>query len=172
MEKKKDIFDYIEKQPTEMPDTLYFSNLSSAVLDKMNHQKQVKVVPLYKRSVGWISAVAAVIFVAFLLLPEKTNPVVEDFTFTTLSKNEVLAYVDDNIVDFDVELLTEFIPKKDLATKNNTKEELIVPSEETIVERKNPDLEKSLKSISTDDIQQYLEDEGIDLDNLEDELFL
>lgn len=172
MDKKKDLFDYIEKQSTEMPDARYFSNLSSTVLDKVNHQKQVEIIPLYKRSIVWISAAAAVVFVAFLLLPEKTNPVVEDFTFNTLSKNEVLAYVDDNIVDFDVELLTEFIPKKDLAAKNYTKEELMVLPEETLVETNNSDLEKTLESISTDEIQQYLEDEGIDPNDLEDELFL
>lgn len=178
MEEKKDIFDFIEKRPSETPDSDYFDNLAASVISEVSNTDNAesdaskgKVVPLYRRPALWLSGAAAAILVAFLLLPEQTAPTSEGaLSFEDLSKKEVLAYVDENIEDFDVELLAEFIPSNKLSTDNyfdQTTQE--VPEE---VETTNPELEESLESVSPQEILEYLEMEGMDVDDLDEELFL
>lgn len=178
MEERKDIFDFIEKRTTETPDSSYFKNLANSVLDKVAEENEVskaKVVPLYRRPVAWISGAAAAVLVAFLLIPneQKNTTQTAQVDFNNLSKKEVLAYVDAHIEDFDEELILEFIPTKNLETRadiNIAPEDKLDPIE-TIVETESKDLQKSLESISDEEIRQYLEEEGFGDDD-ENELFL
>jgi len=180
MADKKDIFEFIKKRPSETPDSDYFDSLADSVLSKVSEENasenkssdSAKIIPLYRRPAFWLSGAAAAILVVFLMLPDKKSPVIDNGepSFEDLSKSEVLAYVDYNIEDFDVELLAEFIP----ANKLNTEAYIDKTIEETTLETEtsNPDLEESLESISPQEILEYLETEGLDPDDLEDELFM
>lgn len=177
MEEEKDIFDFIEKQSFEMPDTAYFEGLADKVIGKAKVEtpQKAKVVPLYRRSITWISGVAAAILIAFLLLPNEPKSVEtsSNADFSDLSKQEVLAYVNDNIEDFDEELLVEFIALKNLKSAPNLVEEKEAEeSLETLVETETKNLQESLKSISDEEILDYLKEEGLDSDDLEEDLFL
>jgi len=177
MEEEKDIFDFIEKRSFDSPDSSYFEGLADKVIAETNvpSAQKAKVVPLYRRPITWISGVAAAVLVAFLLLPNEQKTIVDssNANFTDLSKQEVLAYVNDNIEDFDEELLVEFIALKSLKTTAAQKNEQ-EPEEslETLVETETKDLQESLKSISDEEILEYLEEEGLDSDDFEEDLFL
>lgn len=177
MEEKKDIFDFIEKRPIETPDASYFKDLADKVIMEANDEPdehQAKVIPLYRRSIVWISGVAAAILVAFLMLPESTNPTnpIEPVASDEPSRAEVLAYVNENIDDFDEELLVEYIAIKNLGSEpvlsgdSEPEEEPL----ETIIETETKDLQESLKNISDEEILEYLEMEG-ELDD-EDEFII
>lgn len=178
MEEEKDIFEFIEKRSIDTPDESYFQGLADNVIakSKVPSLQKAKIVPLYKRPITWISGIAAAILVAFLLLPNEPSTIVDparNANFSDLSRQEVLAYVNENIEDFDEELLVEFIALKQLKTETTTVVET-EPEEslETLVKTETKDLQESLKSISDDEILEYLEEEGLDSDDLEEDLFL
>ncbi|MDB2656571.1 hypothetical protein N9Y60_00800 [Crocinitomicaceae bacterium] len=184
MEEKKDIFDFIEKRPIETPDSSYFKDLADKVIadastsstgtGQVTDQSKAKIIPLYRRPAAWISAVAAAVLVAFLMLPESSDPVIIDGGAASVepSRAEVLAYVNENIDDFDEELLVEFIAIKNLASKSASSQESEPEEEalETMIETETEDLQESLKNISDEEILEYLELEG-ELDE-EDEFIL
>jgi len=168
MEEKKDIFDFIEKRPIETPDSSYFKDLADKVLSEAKEEpeeRQAKIIPLYRRPVAWISGVAAAILVAFLMLPNTSDPLNPLTGFTNSnepSRAEVLAYVNENIDDFDEELLIEFIAIKNLEADEAETQELEPEEEalETIIETETKDLQESLQNISDEEILEYLEMEG------------
>jgi hypothetical protein len=179
MEEKKDIFDFIEKRPIETPDADYFKNLADTVIAKAADapvKSEAKIIPLYRRPVFWLSSAAAAVLVAFLLLPENPNIIpttIAGDPFQDLSKKEVLAYVDENIEDFDEDLLAEFIPvsQLDMNPMVDTETQESENPIETIIETETQELQESLESISQDEILQYLQEEGFDSED-EDDLFL
>lgn len=178
MDEKKDIFDFIEKRPIETPDADYFKSLADKVIAEVAEEPEeakTKVIPLYRRPAVWISGVAAAILVAFLMLPETiiesphgtVNPSLEP------SKAEILAYVDENIEDFDEELLLEFISTDNLNV-DATIDPISVETEdpiETMVESETESLQESLESISNEEIMEYLQEEGLGSED-EDDFFL
>ncbi|MCR9171657.1 MAG: hypothetical protein NXI10_04145 [bacterium] len=182
MEEKKDIFDFIEKRPIETPDSSYFKDLADKVItdasasrlrsmpsesdqinSATNHQKS-KIVPLYRKPIVWISGVAAAVLVAVLLIPDSSNPRTEVIPTSSLepSKAEVLAYVNDNIDDFDEELLVEYIAMKNLDAATSTSQEVEEDAEplETMIKTETKELQESLQNISDEEILEYLESEG------------
>ncbi|XOV67059.1 MAG: hypothetical protein ACFHU9_15645 [Fluviicola sp.] len=192
MKEEKDIFDFIEKRRIETPDSSYFKDLADKVIadtsasrlrsmpsesDQISsaaNQQKAKIIPLYRRPVAWVSGVAAAILVAFLLLPGSPEPSSKTDQLanaTEPSREEVLAYVNDNIDDFDEELLIEFIAMKNLKSDPVTTEDMEPENEplETIIETETKGLQQSLEQISEEEILEYLELEG-ELD--EDDEFL
>jgi hypothetical protein len=65
MEEKRDIFEYLKPVKSSVPDDSYFENLSKSVIAS---QTKIKVIPLYKRPVAWISAIAAILLVSLLVV--------------------------------------------------------------------------------------------------------
>jgi hypothetical protein len=178
MEEKKDIFDFIKKRPIETPDADYFKNLADKVIAdaaEEPEESKAKIIPFYRRSTVWTSAIAAAILVAFLMLPEEVivSNSSEGVDFSDLTKKEVLAYVDENIDDFDEELLAEFIATNqlDMDPMIDANEIEIEDPSESIIETETRELQESLESISEDEILQYLQEEGYDSED-EDDLFL
>ncbi len=177
MEEKKDIFDFIEKRPIETPDADYFKGLADKVIADAAEEPEetkAKIIPLYRRPAVWLSGVAAAVLVAFLMLPDDeiiNGP--SGVTFDDLSKKEVLAYVDENIEDFEEELLMEFIATDNLKINPSFEANAVetVDPIETIVETETQDLQESLESISNEEILEYLEDEGFGSEDEDDDLF-
>jgi hypothetical protein len=128
-------------------------------------EPQAKIIPLYRRPAVWISGVAAAVLVAFLMLPESSDPLEPLIGFNVSnepSRAEVLAYVNENIDDFDEELLVEFIAIKNLGSESEVTQDSEPEEEalETIIETETKDLQESLKNISDEEILEYLELEG------------
>lgn len=163
MNEEKDIFDFIEKRKVETPDKAYFDNLAQSVLDS----QKTKVIPLYKRPISWISVAAAAVLVLFVVNFNTPGDIPESNEWATLDdvpKEELLAYVEDNIEDFDIELIAEFVPTEEI---NSKYEEL--ENEMTIEEEIDPIESITFESVSKEEILEYLEDEGLDFSDLEDE---
>jgi Glu-tRNA(Gln) amidotransferase subunit E-like FAD-binding protein len=166
MEENKDIFEHIEKRKVELPDASYFENLAESVLDS----QKVKVVPFHKRPIAWISAAAAAILVFVVFQFGSSNVEQNDVLaeLDSISNEEVFAYVEDNIDDFDIELLAEFVPE-DRIDDSALEEEFnhMINTDENSMTQ--VDSEISFDNISKDDILDYLEEEELDIYELEDD---
>lgn len=171
MKDEKDIFDFLEKRTPEIPDASYFENLAKKVSSEAAEKPKAKVIPLHRRPIVWIAGTAAAILIVFFLGGEKEGILTPDtIEFEDLSRAEILAYVDENIDDFEEEMLAEFISAKKLNPKEITDD--FQNSEAKKSEpKKNTELSNSLESVSTEDILEYLDEEEIDLMDLEDDIF-
>lgn len=163
MNEEKDIFDFIEKRKADMPNKAYFDNLAQGIIDS----QKTKITPLYKRPITWVSAVAAAILVFFIVnfnAPGELPGHDQSISFNDISRAELLAYVDENIEEFDIEMIAEFVPVDELNAKYEALESAM--SEEVEV---HPLETMTLENITKEDILEYLNDEGLDFSDLEDE---
>lgn len=171
MEEQKDIFDFLEKRTPNVPSDDYFAELANKVLrENPSVSPKPKVVPLYRRPVFWVASAAAAVLLIVLLQPKTTEITQSGVDFNDLSRGEILAYVEYNLDEFDEELLAEFIPDSRMHYTMTT-EKLSIEPEEKTAGQPSPKLTNSLDDISTDEILDYLEDEGMDLDDLDDDIF-
>ena len=163
METKKDIFDYLKPRKKIVPDQSYFDQLSANVLA---HEK-VKVVPLYRKPIFWLSSAAAAITIIMLVnikteIPNSVNPMI---ALNEISSEELFAYVNDNIEDFDTEMLTEIIPS------DNIEEIDLVATDKIVVDEVPSETELNFDSIQQEEILEYILNEEIDIYDIE-EIFI
>ena len=76
----------------------------------------------------------------------------------------MLAYVDENIDEFDVEMIAEFVPVDELNAKYEALENTMIEDEEI-----DPIESITLENITKEEILEYLNDEDFDFSDLEDE---
>lgn len=175
MEEKNDIFDHLKPGKTPIPDASYFENLAKSVIDSQKEvpaKKETPIVPLYKRPALWIGAVAAVFIAGFLIVNfGKTAELDSDplLALNDVSNTEVYNYIDENIDDFETDLIVEAMnessvdeltfvePEEDEPTPSETS------SEATTVET------ISFDDIDAEDILNYFNAEGIDSEDFEDD---
>jgi len=164
MNEEKDIFDFIEKRKVNTPDKAYFDNLTQSVLDS----QRTKVIPLYKRPISWLSVAAAAVLVLFVVNFNAPDEITESTDWETamndISREELLAYVEENIDEFDIELIAEFVPADELNTKYVELENQMSTEEEV-----DPIESITFESVTKEEILEYLEDEDLDFSDLEDE---
>ncbi|MFT5858646.1 MAG: hypothetical protein ACI865_000734 [Flavobacteriaceae bacterium] len=167
MDKEKDIFDHIKVRKIDVPSADYFKNLSDAVIEK----QRPEIIPLYKRPLSWVSAAAAIIVVALLVTNMSESAIsngVSDplLALNEFSSEELIAYIDSNIDDFDTELIAEMIPERDLATV-----EIFDEIEALIIEEETQEaiMPVSIEALEDQDILDYFNEEGLDLEDFEDD---
>ena len=166
MEQESNIFDHLKAKKGFTPDASYFENMAIEVIQKESNteQKEQKIVPLYKKPIFWLVATAASITLLFVLSNNLKTENDDLLAFDQITSSEALAYVDDNIDEFDAYLLSEYVSNNQLKEeKIDVVVELIAPEETTI---------KDLEEVELDDILDYLEIEELDIDELEDELYI
>ncbi|HIP31322.1 MAG TPA: hypothetical protein EYG86_01025 [Crocinitomicaceae bacterium] len=166
MEQENNIFDYLKIKKGFTPDASYFENLAKEVIQKESNtkQKEQKIVPLYKKPIFWLVATAASIALLFVLSNNLTTGNDDLLAFDQITSSEALAYVNDNIDEFDAYLLSEYVSDNQLKEeKIDVVVELIATETTTI---------KELEKVELDDILDYLEYEELDIDELEDELYI
>lgn len=162
MEEKKDIFEYLKKREIESPSKDFFDNLADKVIEESSNA--APVVPIFRKVFYWTAAAAAVIVVVLLLVP-KNNPLETDVLaeLAEIPKDELLAYVDENIDEFETDLIVDAMSEEELSEISfaieNGEVSQEVQSESTIIE---------FNDIERDDILKYFESEGIELDDIED----
>ncbi|MFT5780575.1 MAG: hypothetical protein ACI837_003538 [Crocinitomicaceae bacterium] len=164
MEKEKDIFDHLKVRKIEVPDAAYFENLTKMVIDK----QRPKIIPMYKRPMAWIGAAAAVAIVALLVTNISESPIESSDPLLALnefSADDLMSYVDDHIDEFDTEMISDMIPSSDLES-SDIFDEIEAPIVEPVKQVKAP---ISLDKIDDQDILDYFDDEGIDLEDFEDD---
>jgi hypothetical protein len=167
MEEQNDIFDHLKVRKSPLPDDSYFESLAKNVIN--SHQK-TRVIPLYKRPVFWISAVAALFVVSFLVINFTSTSTPENdplLALNDLSSDELFNYIDENIDDFDTDLIVEVMNEStiDEITFSESENSLTHPTNPT----QSTETTISFDDIDTQDILDYLNSEGIDSDDLEDE---
>ena len=86
-----------------------------------------------------------------------------------LSSEEITAYVEKHIDEFDIDMIIDQIPLSNL--ENDPVEETIEPNDSTEFQNINTTIDTGLNfdDIDIDDILQYFESEGIDIEELENE---
>lgn len=172
MKDEKDIFDFLDKKPQETPGKEYFENLAQKIISENKEEKssKTKVIPLYKKPMLWIAGAAAAAIAVFFLNTE--SPSLKDggtLDFNDLSKKEILAYVDDNIDDFDEEMLIEFMRSDQVEIIKYTED--FSASFEKNTTNEPTELTESLEAVSKEDILDYLDEEELELMDLDEDIF-
>ena len=163
---KKDIFDHLKPRKKIVPDQSYFDQLAANVLAP----EKVKVIPLYRKPIVWLSSAAAAIAIIMLVdlkteIPNSVNPML---AMNEISSQELLTYINDNIEDFDTEMLTEIIPS------DNIEEVDLVAADKIVIDEVYSETELNFDNIQEEDILEYILDEEIDLYDIEEigEIFI
>jgi hypothetical protein len=168
MEKEKNIVDFLNPRERESLDNAYFDNLASSIISAHPKVETKKIIPLYKKTTFWISSIAAV-FIGLIALKTFTSPSEKTYNFNSVSHSELLAYVDDNIDEFDQDLLVKYISIES-PTKIKAKE-LIEQNITTEKVKVNSIPKKVLfDDLQKEEILNYLDSEELSIDDLELEI--
>lgn len=157
MENPNNIFDQVQKRKVTIPEGTYFD----AMADSIIRQQAPKVVPLYKKPLVWISSAAAVAIIAITI--QLSTSTEESLNLQTalndIPHETILAYVEENSDVYEMDEIAEIIPNESFqvieVNQTNTQEASL-----------------SFDHISNKEIMEYLLEEGIDLEEMnETELF-
>lgn len=169
MKDEKDIFDHLKPKGFEMPDKAYFEQLTKNVIESQQPVKP-KVVPFYRKPVTWISAAAAVAIAIFITFTFSGNVETSNdplLALNEITQDEIIAYVDQNIDEFETESIAEIVPESSIDPSELIPEEVVEETTQTI----EPEV-VSLDEIDQEEILEYLEVEGLDPSDLEDDFFM
>lgn len=167
MEEKKDIFDHLKPRETSIPDASYFEAMAKSVIKS---QKKTPILQLYKRPIVWIGAVAAIFIAGILIVNFSTTEENNSdplLALNDVSSDELYQYIDENIDDFETDLIVEVMNESSVdemtiaEIETNESTEIITPeiTKETI----------SFDDVDSEDILEYLNNQGMDSDDFEDE---
>jgi hypothetical protein len=159
MENPNNIFDQIQKRKITVPENAYFNAMADSIIS----QQAPKIIPLYKKPLVWISSAAAVALIAITI--QLSTSAEESMNLQTalndIPRETILEYVTENIDDYEIDEITEVIP-------DQTIQDIEVFQPITIQSESN----LSFENISNEEILDYLLEEGIDLEDMnESELF-
>lgn len=159
MENPNNIFDQVQKRKINVPESAYFDVMANTIL----RQHAPKIVPLYKKPLVWISSVAAVAIIAITI--QLSTSTEERMNLQTalneIPRETILAYVTENIDDYEIDEITTIIPEKVI-------QDIEVFRPITIEKETN----LSFENISNNEIMNYLLEERIELEEMtESELF-
>lgn len=162
MKESKDIFDQLKKREIETPSKDYFDGLVNSILEQ---ESQPKIISIQRKLFVWVSSAAAVLLVAFLLIDRQTIQTTDILAeLNNISTEELLAYMDENIDEFETDLIVESLTDEELsALDEEITSEL---SEITYLETKK---DIQFENISPTEIDEYLELEDLDVDDLEND---
>ena len=159
MENPNNIFDQIQKRKITVPENAYFNAMADSIIS----QQAPKIIPLYKKPLVWISSAAAVALIAITI--QLSTSAEESMNLQTalndIPRETILEYVTENIDDYEIDEITEVIP-------DQTIQDIEVFQPITIQSESN----LSFENISNEEILDYLLEEGIDLEDMnESEIF-
>ena len=160
MEPNKDIFDHLNLGEVETPDTSYFEQLAKNVVES----QQLKIIPLYKKPIIWIGTAAAIFAIMFVLNIGENSEQNVLLALNDIPTEEVFAYIDEHIEDFDTDLISEVLEEENINPVDFIEENLSAQPE-----IENTDLD--FENINTEEILEYLQEEAIDLNDEDEILF-
>jgi hypothetical protein len=159
---KGHIIDELKVNRAPMPSDDFFADFKDTVLEKIAQEQTAKIVPLYKRWYSWTAVAAAV---ALIFTVTWNSPTVtpsakkEPIDFASLTREDVLEYMEEHIEDFEAEMLAEqmdSIPTWNVAETNT--------STAVVSNRQQGKNDHLFDNLDKEDILKYLEEESIDLD--------
>jgi hypothetical protein len=167
MEEKNDIFDHLKPRKTPIPEASYFEAMAQSVIES---QKKTLIVPLYKRPVVWISAVAAILIAGIMIVNfSATTDTTSDplLALNNVSSDDLYQYIDENIDDFETDLIVEALNESSVDEISFIELEPI-EKVEVKTEKISPE-PISFDEIDSKDILDYFNEEGIDSNEFEEE---
>lgn len=171
MDTNKNIVNFMKPRERESISDDYLNGLVSHVMSAVKEEKPIKIIPFYKKTIFWFSNVAALILI-FILIQFNNQPTTIAVDFNSVSQKELLAYIEDNIEDFDQELLMSYLPVKNenLLIDQETKESESSSSEGSTNENKEESSfdKNQFNKISKEDILDYLDEEELNYEDLQD----
>ncbi len=154
MENPNNIFNQVKARKVNVPDADYFSQLADSIIEQKD--SKAKVIPMYKKPLVWMTSAAAVIAVLIVFNYEGASDSSMNLklALSEISTDEIVAYVDEHVDDFDTDLIVEAVPVENIYANSDVEEATI------------PDAIISFETISDNEIMEYLLEEDIDLDEL------
>lgn len=155
MENPNNIFDQVNPRKIDVPEGDYFKQMANSII--ANQKATPKIIPLYKKTVFWITSVAATITLIIVFNMNASNEKTFNIqlALNEVSANEIISYVDENIDEFELSEITVAIPENklnEMGTSNTDSSE----NENNL----------SFENISEEEIIEYLLDEDVEMDEL------
>jgi len=165
---RQHIIDELNKGVTPLPSDDYFAQLKANILSQVETEVTPKVIPLYKKKwflLSTAASIALIISVALFQGADEQEQLATKVDWNSVSRDEVLAYVGENIDDFETDEIIQHLDsiphwKHTLTPESRKKPSVNVQKTSTTVT--NDDL---FKDVDKEDILQYLKDEYIELDD-------
>jgi hypothetical protein len=166
-QQERHIIDDLKKGTTPLPSDDYFTQLKSTLMAQTAPAK--KVIPLYRKPWFLTTAAAASILLVvslFLRGNEATVTATEKPDWSSVSQDEVLAYIHANIDDYEPEVIaSHFDSIPDWSGRIETTETTNDVAVVTPAAEKTNSYDHLLKTINKEDILEYLREEAVDMDD-------
>lgn len=162
MKENEDIFNFLKKREIDTPPKEYFDTLVNGIIEK---ESAPKVISIKRKMIIWVSSAAAVLLIALLLIdrsPEQSTDVFAQLN--GIPTDELLAYMDANIDEFETELIAETLTDEEVDEFGE-----IISSELTEITYLETKEEISFEEISPSELNEYLDLEDLDLEDLEND---
>lgn len=171
METKKDPFEHIKVTKPNGPGPDYFEKLKAELMVEIGKEPKAPVRTLVQRPFFWVISAAASIVLLFAIHSALNEPLDAAVSFSSLSDEEILAYVDENIDDFDEEMIAEaynsMILEKTLAEGDTTKKRTVTVKEVPAAANQ-PATQVTFETLSEEDILNYLNSQELTEEELEE----
>jgi hypothetical protein len=161
MEPINELSDQLQKSKRPELPSNYFDELTSSMMEHAKQYPKAKKIALYRKPLFWIGSSAA-----SLLLIIGINSIwntTTELSFDTLNQEEVLAYVEENIDDFDEELFIE-VMNETLVESDTTKK---VKSKTSATNSKSKET-VSFETLTSEEILEYLNENELSIEELEE----
>lgn len=161
MEPINELSDQLQKSKRPELPSNYFDELTSNMMEHAKQHPKAKKIALYRKPLFWIGSAAA-----SLLLIIGINSIwntTTELSFDTLNHEEVLAYVEENIDDFDEELFIEVMNETPVESDTTKK----VKSNATTVNSKSKE-PVSFETLTSEEILEYLNENELSIEELEE----
>lgn len=168
METNNNILKQIKIKSQPKVDQAYFDQLKDKMLREVAQQPKAKV--FYLKPIFWLSTAAASLLILFGIQFFNTEQEPQ-VSLSSLSKEELSAYVEEHIDEYEESTLGDFNQEKQRAVfkeKINPKEENPVSNVEVSTQKDFIGSKQLLQEISNEDLYLYLMSDEFDLDELDD----
>jgi hypothetical protein len=172
METPNNSLDQLKKAPKPELRSGYFSELKASLMEAAKNDPKPQVRRLYNRPLFWITSIAAAAVLLIAIRLVINEPIPAEISFSSLSNEEILSYIDANIDDFDEEHLAEVYDSRLMQEQqgDTTKKRTITVTEvkpETVPASTTP---VTFESLSEEDIMNYLKSQEMTEEELEESL--
>ncbi len=171
METKKDPFEHIKTSERQGPGADYFENLKSDLLSEISKEPKAPVRKLVHRPYFWVVSTAASVILLFAIRAILNEPLEASISFSGLSNDEILAYVDQNIDDFDEEMIAEVYDAMFMErynTEGDTTKKRTISVKEVPTSINQPSTPVTFETLSEEDILNYLNSQELTEEELEE----
>jgi hypothetical protein len=171
METKKDPFEHIKTTGPVSPGADYFEKLKADLLVEIRKEPKAPIKTLVHHPFFWVISAAASIVLLFAIRAVLNEPLEASISFSSLSNDEILTYVEQNIDDFDEEMIADVynavIASKYGAEGDTTKKRTLTVNE-IPANVSQTSATVTFETLSEEDILNYLNSQELTEEELEE----